>query len=238
MRRLSILLFALVLLAAACGGDDEPVSTPAPTTAAPAPTTAAPAPTTAAPAPTTAAPAPTTAAPASTTAAPAPTTAAPAPGPESRPPAAVTASLEFSYHTAGTFDPAAMGFDVGEVTAEWYSADGFFVVVFAGLDLGVTGPLCPGASVALGGTDFQFVANAPTEGADCSSFATLSNDPDVRAYECDGVLSFRTAIPVDAAGTLYGTVERPADGGIMGITSTVPNTPGEFAMLDLDTLGC
>ena len=58
----------------------------------------------------------------------------------------------------------AMGFDVDEVTAEWYSADGFFVVVFAGLDLANTGPLCPGASVDLGGSNFQFIANAETSG--------------------------------------------------------------------------
>ena len=76
-----------------------------------------------------------------------------------------------------------------------------------------------------------------TEGADCSSFPTLSSDPDVRAYECNGVLSFRTAIPVDAGGTLYGTLERSADGGIMGITSMVANS-GEFLLIDLATLGC
>ena len=60
----------------------------------------------------------------------------------------------------------------------------------------------------------------------------------MRAYECDGVLTYRTAVPVDAAGTLYGTVERPADGGIMGITSTAPNSPGEFPLLDLATMSC
>ena len=74
-RKLTILLVAVSLLAAACG-DDEPQA-PAPTT--PAPATTAPAPTTSSP--TTAAPAPTTtAAPApSTTAAPEPTLPAPPP---------------------------------------------------------------------------------------------------------------------------------------------------------------
>ena len=112
------------------------------------------------------------------------------------------------------------------------------MVVFDGLDLDVTGPLCPGASVRLGGGNFQSVANVETEGADCSSFPTLSGDPDVCAYECNGVLSFRTAIPVDATGTLSGTLKRPADGGIMGVTSTVGNTPGEFPIIDLATLDC
>jgi hypothetical protein len=112
------------------------------------------------------------------------------------------------------------------------------VVVFAGFDLNASAPLCPGASVDVGGFNWQFIANAPTEGADCSTFPTLTTDPDVRAYECDGVLTFRTAIPVDAVGSLYGTLERPADGGVMGATSAVPNTPGEFPLLDLDAMEC
>jgi polyisoprenoid-binding protein YceI len=63
-----LVLAALSLVLAACGGGaaTAPTAAPAPTEAAPAPTEAAPAPTEAAPAPTEAAPAPTEAAPAPT----------------------------------------------------------------------------------------------------------------------------------------------------------------------------
>jgi hypothetical protein len=146
--------------------------------------------------------------------------------------------LEFSY--PAEFDPAVMGFDVGQVTAEWYSADGRFVVVYAGLDLNMSGPKCPGASIDLGGGNFQFIANAPTEGANCplDLFPTIGAHPGVEAYECNGVLTFHTFVPVDQSGTLYGTLEIEHNNTWMGVTSTADNSAGEFPALDLNLMSC
>ncbi len=231
MKRTLSVLACLTLVAAACGGDDDSTdTTQATTTQAPTTTEAT---------PTTTAPPTTTDAPTTTTT----TTAAPS-GPETRPAALVTAPLEFSYYfigdTAGDFDAGAMGFDVNEVTAEWYSTDdGFLVVVYSGLDLDAVGPLCPGNSAQLSSTGlFEFISNAPTPGADCSTFDTLTTDPAVGALVCDGVLSYRTAIPADVVGNLYGTIEKPVDGGVMGLTGVAPSPPGEFPVVDLSILSC
>ena len=149
----------------------------------------------------------------------------------------MSAPLDASYHTAGTFDPAVMGFAEGDVTAEWFTAEGFYVVVFSGLDLDAAGPMCPGASLQSNG-GFGFIANAPTPDADCSSFSTLSGDPDVRALVCQGLLSFRTAIPEGSAGTLYGTLEKPANGGIIGVTSMTPTDGMSIEAIDTAILDC
>ncbi len=239
-RRLLCALAALALLAAACGGDDGTSDT----TAAPptqATTTAATTTTTAAPTPTT-----TTAAPTTTTAA--PTTTAAAADDHGGAEAHVSARLDTSYNTAGEFDPAVMGFDVGEVTAEWFSTpDGFFLVVYAGLDLEATGPLCPGNSIQTGPNTFEYVTNAPTPGEECADFPTLTDDPNVGPLICDGVLAYRTAIPIESVGNLFGTIEKPVDGGIMGVTSRAPRISDEilsipfedeFPVVDPATLSC
>lgn len=167
-----------------------------------------------------------------------PTEDAMADGPDGRPAATAAAALTQSYNTgpSGQYDPAVMGFAVGEVEAQWYQADGFYVVVYAGLDLEQTGPLCPGNSIQTA-AGFEYVSNAPTDGADCSSFPTLSADPDVGALVCEGVLSYRTAIPATAQGNLFGTIERPVEGGIMGITGIASTTAG-VPEIDLSLLSC
>ncbi|MGI9646885.1 MAG: hypothetical protein ACR2OI_00030, partial [Acidimicrobiia bacterium] len=141
-----------------------------------------------------------------------------------------------TYFTTGEFDAAVMGVEPGAATARWFKAEGFYVVFFDGVSTADTGPLCPGASLA---TDtFQFVSNAPSAGADCSTFSTLSDDPTVRALECDGSIAYRTAIPDDGAGILFGTLEKPVDGGIMGITSLSDSSLGEIPEVDISELEC
>ena len=130
-----------------------------------------------------------------------------------------------------------MGIAEGEVRAQWYQAGGFYVVVYEGLDLDSSGPLCPGNSIQLPSGAFEFVSNAPTEGADCSTFPTLSSDPDVGPLVCQGVVSYRTAIPSDQQGNLFGTIERPVDGGIMGLSSITPTAAG-VPEIDIALLSC
>ena len=168
----------------------------------------------------------------------APTEEMMADGPDACQASAEAAALTQSYNTVsgGAFDPAVMGFGPNDVEAQWYQADGFYVVVYAGLDLGATGPLCPGNSIQTA-AGFEFVSNGPTDGADCSSFPTLSADPDVGVLTCQGVVSYRTAIPATTQGSLFGTIERPVEGGIMGITGVAPTTAG-VPEIDLSLLSC
>lgn len=220
MKRLLILLALGALILAACSSsddDDDGAAERAPTA-----TEAASSPTAA----------PTAAAPTATEA------PANEGGPAARPATTAAATLTQSYNSApgGTFDPAVMGFASGDVEAQWYRADGFYIVVYEGLDLDATGPLCPGNSIQTA-TGFVFVSNAPTEGADCSTFPTLSADPDVGALVCQGVLSYRTAIPSTTEGNLFGTIERPVEGGFMGITGVTP-TSAEVPEVDASLLSC
>jgi len=119
----------------------------------------------------------------------------------------------------------------GSVTANWFTSGGFYVVAYFGLDLEVSGPLCPGNSILSGG-NFQHISNAPTEDGACEGFPTLTDDPDVGPVDCHGTLFYRTAIPSDLQGTLYGTIEMlDEDGNLAGITSQAESTT---EMLEID----
>ena len=119
----------------------------------------------------------------------------------------------------------------GSVTANWFTSGGFYVVGYYGLDLANSGPLCPGNSIFSGG-GFQHVSNAPTEEGACEGFPTLTDDPDVGPVDCHGTLFYRTAIPSNLQGTLFGTLEALDDEGfLVGITSQVESTPD---MLEID----
>ena len=112
----------------------------------------------------------------------------------------------------------------GSVTAHWFTSGGFYVVGYFGLDLASSGPLCPGNSIMSGGA-FQHVTNAPTEEGACEGFPTLTDDPDVGPIDCHGTLFYRTAIPSDLKGTLFGTLEMlDEEGNLVGITSQVEST--------------
>jgi hypothetical protein len=60
----------------------------------------------------------------------------------------------------------------------------------------------------------------------------------VQVLTCEGVVSFRTAIPADSEGTLFGTLERPVAGGLTGITSTTPTSAGAIPEVDVRLLNC
>ena len=119
----------------------------------------------------------------------------------------------------------------GSVTANWFTSGGFYVVGYYGLDLAASGPLCPGNSIMTGGS-WLHVSNAPTEEGACEGFPTLTTDPDVGPIDCHGTLFYRTAIPSDLQGTLFGTLEMlDPDGNLVGITSQAESNP---EMLEID----
>lgn len=119
----------------------------------------------------------------------------------------------------------------GEVTASWFTSGGFYVVGYFGLDLEASGALCPGNSIMTGGT-WLHITNAPTEEGACEGFPTLTDDPDVGPVDCHGTLFYRTAIPGDLQGTLYGTIEMlDEEGNLVGITSQAESTT---EMLEID----
>jgi hypothetical protein len=119
----------------------------------------------------------------------------------------------------------------GEVTAHWFTSGGFYVVAYYGLDLVNAGPLCPGNSI-LTGAGWVHVTNAPTEEGACEGFPTLTDDPEVGPIDCHGTLFYRTAIPSDQQGTLFGTLEMlDPDGNLVGMTSQAESTT---EMLEID----
>lgn len=121
----------------------------------------------------------------------------------------------------------------GSVTASWFTSDGFYIVAYYGLDLEASGPLCPGNSILAGG-GWLHVSNAPTEEGACEGFPTLTDDPDVGPFDCHGELFYRTAIPSELQGTLFGTIEMlDTDGNLVGITSQAESTT-EMLEIDLD----
>ena len=119
----------------------------------------------------------------------------------------------------------------GSVSAHWFTSGGFYVVAYYGLDLAGSGPLCPGNSILSGG-GWLHVSNSPTEEGACENFVTLTDDPDVGPIDCHGVLFYRTAIPSDLQGTLFGTLEMlDADGNMLGMSSQAESTT---EMLEID----
>jgi len=118
----------------------------------------------------------------------------------------------------------------GSVTVNWFTSGGFYVVAYYGLDLEGSGPLCPGNSILSG--NFLHTSNAPTEEGACEGFPTLTDDPDVGPIDCHGTLFYRTAIPSDLQGTLFGTLEMlDAEGNLVGMTSQAESTT---EMLEID----
>lgn len=117
-------------------------------------------------------------------------------------------------------------FEPGSVEAHWYQADGSYVVLYRGLDAGAIAPLCPGNSIQTA-AGFQNVSNSPNAAGGCAD--TVPAPPaGVGVQACGEHLVYVTAIPVTAAGNLYGTVEAfDASGALLGMTSVaVANAAG------------
>ena len=168
IRTVIALLMSFALLASSCGDDDGAASTEA--TAAPTTTTEAPA---------TTLPSTTTTTPTTTSEAPATTTEAPAPAGPELPPTGVTAVIDMPYKwgdESGTATQEELPFPIGGVEAHWYQAGDVYAVVYVGLDLEQSGPLCPGNSI-LTGSGYEFVGNSPTPGASGEGSAPIPDPP-------------------------------------------------------------
>ncbi|MFQ5968598.1 MAG: hypothetical protein ACE5MI_13485 [Acidimicrobiia bacterium] len=195
---------AAAIVLAACGGE-EAVTTPTPaqvtTTQAPATTEAS---TTTEAAVTTTEPAPTT-----TTAVAEEIAATP-----------VGAVLQpYPPDEAG----GANLFPPGSVEANWYQwpDEGLYVVLYRGLSIADTGPLCAGNSMFSAG--FRHVTNSPIIGtADelCVDAAKIAEAPS-GVRQCDTLVYYVTEIPTDVEGDLFGTMEINDGTGFRGQTSTV-----------------
>ncbi|MFV1950326.1 MAG: hypothetical protein ACC633_10420 [Anaerolineales bacterium] len=139
--------------------------------------------------------------------------------------------LELPNFMLVDFEESELPAPPGTVFANWFTSGGFYVVGYYGLDLETSGALCPGNSIMTGGT-WLHISNAPTGEGACEGFPTLTDDPDVGPVDCHGTLFYRTAIPSDLQGTLYGTIEMlDADGNLVGITSQAESTTD---MLEID----
>jgi hypothetical protein len=118
----------------------------------------------------------------------------------------------------------------GDVFLYWYREDGGnYVAVYAGPGIaGAEGQaLCPGNSIAT--PSFEFISNTPVEDGSCEGFNTDTASVQV----CSGdVWLYRSAIPGDTQGTLFGSLEwNAADGTVKGLTSQF-DTSGDIPTIE------
>ena len=157
----------------------------------------------------------------------------------SLPESGLTAPLTDTYDTA-TPGVAPSDADLpvpsGSVIARWYQENGLYVVYYDGLDLAVSGPLCPGNSIQTPSGAFDSVTNAPTGEGACSTATTVLQPP-AGVQLCGDDVLYVTAIRVTSEGTLYGTIERfRGDSTIIGLTSQV--TADAAAAPEIDLSSC
>ena len=198
-------LIAATFALAACGGGEEAATTP---TTAQVTTTQTPATTEAST---------TTEAAATTTEAATTTTAAVAEEVDST---AIVALLE-PYPP--DLEGGAALFPPGSVEANWYQwpDQALYVVLYRGLSIADTGPLCAGNSIFSAG--FRHVTNSPIDGtADelCVNANKIAEAPS-GVRECDTLVYYVTEIPTDVEGDLFGTMEINDGSGWIGQTSNV-----------------
>ena len=129
-------------------------------------------------------------------------------------------------------------FALGSIEGHWYTSGDRYVVVYVGLDLDETGPLCPGNSILT--TDgYGFVSNSPTPGGTCEGTGAPIIGPPVGSQVCGGVVSYVTEIPAGTLGTLFSSVEIYPEGGInYGATGTVEADPASMPEIDPASLDC
>jgi hypothetical protein len=227
IRKTTACLMAAAVLSA-CGGAGTTVApSESPATAGTSAPTPAP----------TAKPTPTSAA----TATPAPTSGA-TPANERFPDTKLAVRLSQGYASGGAaYDAAKLGnIQPGDPIAFWYAGTTTYVVVYAFLDLTKTGPLCPGSSIKTG-SGFEHVSNAPTVAGACSGEEKTLAQPPVGVRMCPILantgFAYVTAIPLEAKGTLYASLEHAQpDGSIVGLTGAIAT--GSTAAVDLDAMGC
>lgn len=152
----------------------------------------------------------------------------------------------FRFDAAGAL-PLAGSADLpvapGSVLARWYRFRGWDVVIFEGLDLQRSGPLCIGTS-ALDATTGQLehLGNSPSAAGACDSagaglVVTSPADRGVRA--CGREVAVITGIPAETTGILYASLTTfRGDGTGIGISSRLRTTTGPVDELDASILDC
>jgi hypothetical protein len=169
----------------------------------------------------------------------APASPSPSPAPVTLPSTPLAATLDQSYASPGLeSDTAKMGgLTPRDLVAQWYQADGSYVVAYVGWNLTATGPLCPGNSIQIG-SGFQHVTNMPTAEGACEGVATLAQPP-IGPRICGDQVLYLTAIPAGTKGILWASINsQQPDGTYVGLAGTVDGTTDEAPSIDLDALGC
>ncbi len=123
----------------------------------------------------------------------------------------------------------------GSVIARWYQSGGLYVVHYDGLDLAVSGPLCPGNSIQAPDGAFEFLTNAPIGSGACSGASPVLQPP-AGVQLCGDDVLYVTSIRVATEGTLFGTIEvYREDATIIGLTSQVPADATAAPEVDLSS---
>jgi hypothetical protein len=137
-----------------------------------------------------------------------------------------------------TFDESRMaGLGPGDLVAHWYQDGTWFIVAYVGLDIAVTGPLCPGNSLQVG-NGFQYVSNSPTGAGACEGVTTY-RPPPVGPRLCGREVLYQTAIPAGAKGILWASINHQLGGGAyVGLAGVIDGSTGSAPQISLDALGC
>lgn len=116
-----------------------------------------------------------------------------------------------------SFDPAAL-------TARWYTFQGWYVVVFDGLNPDAAHPICLGASVLNAESgQLEHMSLSPTAPGACRDTRNgnrILTAPDAGSRKCASSWVYLSGIPADTAGTLYANAAVfLADDTGVGVTS-------------------
>lgn len=100
-------------------------------------------------------------------------------------------------------------FPAASVEAHWYQWDGLYVVLYRGFDAASGQEICAGNSILVPDSGFDYTTSSPhLAGAEeiCIDAENVLEPPD-GVQVCGSLLYYPTEIPIDAGGTLYGTLE-------------------------------
>jgi pimeloyl-ACP methyl ester carboxylesterase len=131
----------------------------------------------------------------------------------------------------------------GTVTSHWYTYEGWYVVVFEGIDLAALLPSCIGTSVLNNGTgQVEHPSNAPTSPGGCEDGGTSALKlaaPTAGVRTCGGTLSFVTEIPADISGTVYAAITAfLGDGTGVGVSGRLNVTAGSLPPIESGLIDC
>lgn len=118
-------------------------------------------------------------------------------------------------------------FPPASVEAHWYQWEGLYVVLYRGFDAAAGQAICAGNSVLIEGADFNNRTNSPYLAGEelCVDAPTILLPPD-GVQACGSLLYYLTEIPIDATGTLFGTLEIGLGGDVfVGQTSQATSDP-------------